>query len=99
MAPNEKFKGRILGTNTRKRTTPEKLCKRCAYLCPIVPVSSTLVSLDWRPSCSDVQPRVARMWRNSPKVCKRLEYRYGGLRGNIDERPLAEVARLTTSHF
>ncbi len=52
------------------------MCKRCAYLCPIVPMNSTLVSLGWRASCSDVQLKVSRMWTNSPKVCKGLEYRY-----------------------
>jgi hypothetical protein len=38
------------------------------------------------------------MRRNSPKVRKRLEYRYRGLRGNIDEHP-TEVAKSITSHF
>ncbi len=69
---------------------PGEVCKRCAYLCPIVRMNSTLVSLGWRASCSEVQPKVSRMWSNSPKVCNRVEYRYRRLRGKWRRTPAAD---------
>ena len=62
------------------------MCKRCAYLCPIVPMNSTLVSLGWRASCSECIQTAPDGGGISPKVCKRLEYRYLACAGNIDGR-------------